>query len=44
MLNDTMAEFGHNLKANDVKHHIRQIQPDSMILIVPKRDMKTWVF
>jgi hypothetical protein len=33
--------FGHILKANDVKHHIRQIQPDLMILKSPKREMKT---
>jgi hypothetical protein len=33
--------FGHILKANDVKHHISQMQPDLMILKAPKRKMKT---
>jgi hypothetical protein len=27
--------FGHILKANDVKHHIIQMQPDLMILMAP---------
>jgi hypothetical protein len=36
--------FGHILKANDVKYHIRQIQPDLMILKAPKREMKTPLF
>jgi hypothetical protein len=36
--------FGHILKANDVKHHISQIQPDLMILKAPKREMKTPLF
>jgi hypothetical protein len=33
--------FGHILKANEVKHHISQMQPDLMILRAPKRDVKT---
>jgi hypothetical protein len=36
--------FRHILKANDVKHHISQMQPDLMILKAPKREMKAWVF
>jgi hypothetical protein len=36
--------FGHFLKANDVRYHISQIQPDLMILTAPKREMKTRVF
>jgi hypothetical protein len=35
-----VKSFGHILKANDVKHHISQIQPDLMILKAPKREMK----
>jgi hypothetical protein len=27
--------FGHNLKANDVKHHVSQMQPDLMIFKAP---------
>jgi hypothetical protein len=33
--------FVHNLKANDMKHLIRQIQPDLIIFKAPKREMKT---
>jgi hypothetical protein len=29
--------FVHILKANDVKHHISQIQPDLMIVKAPQR-------
>jgi hypothetical protein len=36
--------FGHILKANDVKHHISQMQPDWMTLKAPKREMKTPLF
>jgi hypothetical protein len=36
--------FGHILKANDVKHHISQMQPDLTILKAPKREMETWDF
>jgi hypothetical protein len=36
--------FGHILKANDMKHHISQLQPDLIILNAPYREMKTWGF
>jgi hypothetical protein len=36
--------FGHILKANDIKHHISQIQPYLTILMAPKREMKTKLF
>jgi hypothetical protein len=32
--------FGHILKANDVEHHISQMQSDLTILKAPKREMK----
>jgi hypothetical protein len=32
------------LKANDVKYHISQMQPDLMILKAPKREVKIWGF
>jgi hypothetical protein len=33
--------FGHFLKANDMKHHISQMQPDLTILKATKQEMKT---
>jgi hypothetical protein len=36
--------FGHILKANDMKHHISQMQPDMTILNALLREMKTYVF
>jgi hypothetical protein len=30
------------MKANDVKHHISQRQPNLMILKEPERELKTW--
>jgi hypothetical protein len=36
--------FGRILKANDLKHHIIEMQPDLMIFKAPKREMKTWGF
>jgi hypothetical protein len=38
------VSFGQILKANDVKHHIIQMQPDLMILKASKREMKHGVF
>jgi hypothetical protein len=35
--------FGHILKADDMKHHISQMQPDLTILKAPKRG-KYWFF
>jgi hypothetical protein len=36
--------FGHILNANDVKHHISQMQSDLTILKAPKREMKILFF
>jgi hypothetical protein len=36
--------FGHILKANNVKHHVSQMQPDLMILKAPKCEKKTLGF
>jgi hypothetical protein len=34
-------KLGHILKANDVKHHIRQRKPDLLILKALKQEMKS---
>jgi hypothetical protein len=41
LLNDILTKVLVIMKANDVKHHISQMQPDLMILKALKREMKT---